>query len=132
MDLTNFGIKNTKARECLLKILKYNKDPITAEELYLKMPQGLTNLSTVYRSLHTFCDVGVVSKEIRPDGKSLYSYLGHEHHHVLICIKCNKKIYLTDCPYKKINDEIYQKTGFLIDNHHIELYGYCKDCQASK
>ena len=71
MDLTNFGIKNTKARECLLKILKYNKDPITAEELYLKMPQGLTNLSTVYRSLHTFCDVGVVSKEISPDGKSL-------------------------------------------------------------
>ena len=132
MDLSNFGLKNTKARECLINLLKESKDPKTAEELYLNLPQGLTNLSTVYRTLHTFCEAGIISKEIRPDGKALYSYSSFEHHHVLICIKCSKKIYLSDCPYKKINDEIYQETGFLVDNHHIELYGYCKDCQSSK
>ena len=93
MDLSNFGLKNTKARECLINLLKESKDPKTAEELYLNLPQGLTNLSTVYRTLHTFCEAGIISKEIRPDGKALYSYSSFEHHHVLICIKCNKKIY---------------------------------------
>ena len=90
MDLSNFGLKNTKARECLINLLKESKDPKTAEELYLNLPQGLTNLSTVYRTLHTFCEAGIISKEIRPDGKALYSYSSFEHHHVLICIKCNK------------------------------------------
>lgn len=132
MDLTNFGLKNTKAREYLINILKDSSDPVTAEELFLMLPQGLTNLSTVYRSLRAFCDSGIINKEIRPDGKALYTYARHEHHHVLICIKCNKKIYLNDCPYKKINDEIYKNTGFLVDNHHIELYGYCNECQSSK
>ena len=46
MDLSNFGLKNTKARECLINLLKESKDPKTAEELYLNLPQGLTNLST--------------------------------------------------------------------------------------
>ena len=44
MDLSNFGLKNTKARECLINLLKESKDPKTAEELYLNIPQGLTNL----------------------------------------------------------------------------------------
>ena len=132
MDLSNFGLKNTKARECFPPPPPPRPAPPPAAAPPLNPPQGLTNLSTVYRTLHTFCEAGIISKEIRPDGKALYSYSSFEHHHVLICIKCNKKIYLSDCPYKKINDEIYQETGFLVDNHHIELYGYCKDCQSSK
>lgn len=129
MDLSNFGIKNTKARGKLLDIIKNSKDPITAEEAFLMFDIGETNLSTVYRTLHTFCDIGIVVKEIRPDGKALYSYAKKEHQHVLICINCNKKIYIEDCPYKQITSDILNKTGFLIDNHNIELYGYCKECQ---
>ena len=49
MDLSNFGLKNTKARECLINLLKESKDPKTAEELYLNLRYG--NFQHIRKSL---------------------------------------------------------------------------------
>ncbi len=129
MDLTNFGLKNTKSREQILDILKNSHDPISADDIFRLMDKGQTNLSTVYRTLLAFCQRGILSREIRPDGTAVYSYNRPEHHHVLICIKCNKKIHLDRCPYKNVNEDILNETGFKVEDYNIELYGYCKECQ---
>lgn len=128
MNLQNFGLKQTKTRQKLLEIMKKLQDPITAEEAYKLLLDDEINLSTVYRTLTTFCERGLIKKEIRKDGKATYLYIREKHHHVLICIKCNSKIYLDDCPFLQMNKEIYNKTGFVLDNHNIELYGTCKSC----
>lgn len=130
MDLKNYGLKNTKTREKILQILEESQDPLTAEEIYKLNIDDESNLSTVYRTLTSFCDKNMLVKEIRNDGKAIYSLKKQDHHHVLICTKCHKKIYLDKCPYQAIKNEILNETGFLIENHNIELYGICKECIA--
>lgn len=129
MDLYNLGLKQTKTRKTILDIMTNSKELLSADDVYkLVIDQGI-NLSTVYRTLTSFHELGIISKEIGKDGKAMYLYIRDEHHHVLICTKCGKRIYLKDCPYIEFDAKIYNQTGFKIQNHNIELYGLCKDCQ---
>lgn len=128
MELTNFGLRETKTRQMVLSLLKNAKEPITAEDIYKALIDEKINLSTIYRSLNSFLERNIITKEIRQDGKALYHYLQKEHRHVLICTTCNKKIYLDNCPYQEIDKTIYVETGFTIKHHNIELYGLCKEC----
>ncbi len=129
MKLANFGLKETKTRRKILTLLENSKEPMTAEDIFKVLLEDEINLSTVYRTLNSFISRNLISKEIRQDGIAVYHYITSEHHHVLICTKCNKKIFLDDCPYQEIDRSIYEKTGFSIKHHNIELYGLCKDCQ---
>ena len=42
-------LKMTKQRTLLLDYLKKSTKPLSAEMVYLKLPQGSMNLSTIYR-----------------------------------------------------------------------------------
>lgn len=128
MDLRSHGLKNTKTRENIIKILENSSDPLTAEDIYKLNTNDDANLSTIYRTLTTFCDKLLLSKEIRQDGTAVYMIKKPTHQHILICSKCHKKIYLNKCPFEIVKNEIYNETGFKIDTHSIELYGKCKDC----
>lgn len=129
INLKDFGLKNTKSREHILQILENSKEPLTAEDIYKQVIDDGLNLSTVYRTLTSFVEQSIVYKEIDKDGKAVYIIIKGDHKHVLICVKCGKHIYLDDCPYKEINEQILNKTGFLVENHNIEIYGLCNKCQ---
>lgn len=132
MELTNFGLKQTKTRKMILEILENSTDSLSAEDIYrLLIDEGI-NLSTVYRTLTSFVERHLVSKEIRNDGKAIYTFIRAKHHHVLICVRCNKKIYLDECPYKVVDEKILEETGFKLQAHNIELYGLCKECQLKE
>lgn len=128
MNLQDFGLKQTKTREKILEILQNTKDPMSAEEVYRMLLDENINLSTIYRTLTSFCERGLLVKDVRTDGKAVYSYKRKNHHHTLVCIKCNKKIYLDECPFKEVYQNIDKKYGFHVEDHNMELYGYCSDC----
>ena len=69
MKLLDYGLKSTKTRERILQILDSSKDPLTAEDVYKKIIDENINLSTVYRTLSTFADKGIVIKDVLNDGK---------------------------------------------------------------
>ncbi|MCR5787003.1 MAG: transcriptional repressor [Acholeplasmatales bacterium] len=129
INLKDFGIKQTKSRQHILDILDNSKEPMTAEDIFRELINEEINLSTVYRTLNAFYEQSIVYKEIDKDGKALFMILREKHKHVLICTKCGKKIFLKECPYKNIDNEILKETGFKIENHNIEIYGLCQDCQ---
>lgn len=129
INLKDFGLKSTKSRQHILDILENTKTPLTAEDIYKEVIDDGLNLSTVYRTLTSFVDQSIVYKEIDKNGKAVYMIIKGEHKHVLICVKCGKHIYLNDCPYKEVNEKIFNDTGFEVENHNIEIYGLCKNCQ---
>jgi len=129
MKLLDYGLKSTKTRERILQILDFSKDPLTAEDVYKKIIDENINLSTVYRTLSTFVEKGIVIKDVLNDGKSAYSLKREKHHHVLVCNKCGKKIYLTVCPFKEAYKDIYKDTGFKVQDHSMAVYGLCSECQ---
>ena len=129
MELKDFNLKYTKAREKILRLLESSTDPLSAFDMFYLLDDKTINLSTIYRTLQTFEEKGMIIKDVRVDHKCVYTIKKAHHNHILICTKCNKKIYLNTCPFHEVYENIYDETGFLVNDHNMELYGICKECQ---
>lgn len=129
INLKDFGIKQTKSRQHILEILNNSNEPLTAEDIYKQVIDEQVNLSTVYRTLNSFYDQHILTKEIDKEGKALFMIRREKHKHVLVCTKCGKKIFLKECPYKDVDKSILEETGFKVIDHNIEIYGICDTCQ---
>ena len=129
MDLLRqAGLKSTKPRIEILKILEEANSPLTAEEIFSRLNNKDINLSTVYRTLNAFEESHLVKKEINKNKENIFSLEG-EDSHVLVCVKCHRTIPLKGCPYHEANEELEKETGDVIEDHSTEIYGVCPDCQ---
>jgi Fur family ferric uptake transcriptional regulator len=129
-----YNIKNTKNRNIILDILREGEF-LTAEEIFLKVREldKSLNLSTVYRTLNTFEAKGIVIKSnIVQDDKTRFKLNNANHMHYLICLSCNKKIELENCPIIGYDSFLEESTDFDIVGHKLELYGYCPKCRNGK
>ena len=118
----NNGIKKTEQREKLLKIIKNSKVPLTAEDIFKKTTD--ISLATIYRTLETFCEKGVLNKiSVTDDERRYYELATDIHRHYAVCLKCKKMEYVNVCPVHDVSLD-----GFRITGHRLELYGYCNNC----
>jgi len=128
-------LRKTKARKKIIDILSRNKDrAFSVEELHEVCGTDLqTDLSTVYRTMHTLSESGFVTKSIHPDGRAYFQLASQqdtEHHHRIICSKCNASADIAVCPLHDLEDQILSETGFTMTSHSIELTGLCPTCKA--
>lgn len=130
--LREHGLKVTNARIELYRFLSSTSYPLSAEELYRNLaPHGL-DLSTVYRSLNSFVEAGLAKKEVGPHKENLYLLLRDEECHVLVCLRCGKRVPLHGCPFHEANEAIEEETGFHVLDHNTEIYGICPDCRKKE
>lgn len=124
------GLKVTKARKLIISILEKSDQPISAEDLYeIFKKKENSNLSTIYRNLKLLKNKSVVEVVCEIDGISYYRLKGKKHKHSIICESCGKIIPIDNCPIEKIEIDLEDKTGFVIDSHSLEFRGMCPDCQ---
>lgn len=130
--LRSYGLKVTKPRETILKIIMESTEAIDAESIKNAVAGEdlVINLSTVYRTLDLYHELGLVEKFDMGDNKYHYSMKEYHHDHALTCDLCHKIVHM-ECPMTNIEKQIAKETGFSITRHHLELGGLCKDC-ASK
>jgi Fur family ferric uptake transcriptional regulator len=125
------NLKSTKHRIAVLEILKANKLPLSAEDIYIRLKQNNTSisLSTVYRVLETLHEKDIVSKVSIPDSsRAVYELHGNEHRHHLLCVKCKKLLAIDGCPLEEYEKLLEDRFGFTVKGHNLEVYGYCKSC----
>jgi len=113
---------------------------MSAKEIYktlLKAYPGI-GLSTVYRTLDFLSQMDFVNKLDIGDGQSRYEFRSgerDEHHHHLICTNCGKIIDYSDFLdveldlVRRMEKNLAKKYDFIIQNHNIDFYGLCKNCQ---
>ncbi len=134
----------------LLEILKKNQLSVTAGrkkilELFLSSPGALAHADiekstdaafdrvTVYRTLQTFVDKGIIHNIPTSDNSILYALCkdnceeGHHHdNHVhFICDNCNKTICLDDVTVP----EVKLPKGFRPNHAEMVVSGICDDCK---
>lgn len=127
--LAHLGIKVTKQRIAVIKILENAKEPITAEEIYGQLEgRELLNYSTVYRTLNTLSDKGAIIKTGEPGGKMYFQLKGHHHGHELECLACHKHITIDACPVEAFSRALSKETGFVVTEHSLQIKGLCADC----
>ena len=122
-------LKTTKKRQMLLFLMQKHARPMTAEELHELANNILPmNVSTVYRTLNTLTDKGILTRSIRQDGKAYYSLPKKDHYHRLVCDLCGKVIPIDHCPLGELEETLQAKTGFRITGHALEFTGLCPEC----
>ena len=105
--LSNIGIRPTKQRMILAKLLFENGDRhISAEEIFdeLKKDNRKISLATIYNTLKQFTDIGLL-REINIDQKKSIYCTNHDPHYHLYIEDENKII---DIPQKNIDLNIPQ------------------------
>lgn len=126
------GIKITRQREELIKLLQDLAQPMTAEDLFLLVKERYPEicLATIYRNLDLFVHKKLVRQLQLSGNKRKYELIGQEHYHYLICLGCQQTVRLKDCPIKLYAKQVIRETSYQIVEHSLSLYGYCPQCQA--
>ncbi|HHZ16855.1 MAG TPA: transcriptional repressor [Clostridia bacterium] len=126
------GLKFTPAREIMLKIFLQADDKLlSAADTFdlVRKENAKINFSTVYRNLDTLVTNQLIEKITCHDGIRYKLISQKQHHHLMICTHCHKTEPLPFCPYGELEAFIKNGTDFLPTNHHVEIYGYCKNCR---
>ncbi len=124
------GQRLTPQRLLILDLLHAHRDHVTADEIYAsaKSEYPYLNISTVYRTLELFRDLGLLSETDLGDGKRHFALLSEDRHHHLICLHCNSVEEVTDQLLDPLRDALRTHYGFQARIDHLALFGLCSTC----
>lgn len=127
------GLKCTPQRLAVLGILEGSARHFSIAEIYDRVKSVLPGigLATIYRALETLIELDLVKKVHLRDGCHSYATASTGHQHQVVCVDCNRVAEFKECPFEEITGELSRKTGFKIENHFIQLFGKCRECQTS-
>ena len=131
------GVKKTRQRIDIFKVLYGNDQPLSAAEIYntlnLEHPGESYAFSTVYRNLLAFEKAGIVVKSVlSTEDNAVYELKQATHRHYAVCLMCHIKIPIKTCPLHDISEHIEESLpDFQITGHQLEIYGYCKECKKT-
>jgi Fe2+ or Zn2+ uptake regulation protein len=133
--LRKLGIKVTKSRVSLLKVLKEEHGPFTIEELHERISRvsqdEICDLVTVYRSIGLFEGAGLVRRCDFGDGALRYEFQDNStHHHHVVCRACRKVKSLDACFLQDL-EKLLQKEGYSNVTHTLEFFALCEECSRS-
>ena len=134
MILTNWpeGIKKTKQREAIWSVLTDATKPITAIDIAEAISDGITWMSTIYRTLEMLETKGIITRTtIMGSDMAYYEITPHTHRHYAVCTKCGDMVPLHTCPVVEMPQELTD-AGFTVTEHHLEIAGICKNCNHTK
>lgn len=121
-------LKKTKTRELVKNILEKESKPLSAYDIYEQLKDQNITLSSIYRTLDTFHNNKIITKDISNDKVSKYTLNKKEHKHFLECKECHSSTPLDFCPYHNANKKIKNETNFTVDEHNLIILGICENC----
>ena len=85
------------------------------------------HLSTVYRTLNTLTELGVVTHVHLDHGRSVYHFVHQDEAH-LVCRVCGAVEHLEHDVFGAAQDAIEQATGFRVEQGHFAWSARCPAC----
>jgi Fur family ferric uptake transcriptional regulator len=106
---------------------------LSAEELAERVRERLpqVNASTVYRTLDTLVDEGLVLRADFGTGRAVFEP-AHEHpHHHLVCERCGSVTHIHDEELGSLGERLQDRFGFRLSDRETTLFGVCRRCPSS-
>lgn len=119
----------TAPRLLIFEIL-HGSEPITMKELINKT-NNTVDRATVYRVVETLESIGAIHRlNVGWKYKLELSEDFHGHHHHLICTSCGDIIHSREnIGLENAINESIKNTGFIMQDHNLEITGTCQSCQ---
>ena len=124
-ELRKAGLKVTHPRMRILQILDESAQRhMTAEDIYrqLLVNQEDIGLATIYRVLTQFEAAGMVVKHNFESGQAVFELERGRHHDHMIDIESGKVIEFVSEQIERLQREIADKHGYVLEEHSLVLY----------
>jgi Fe2+ or Zn2+ uptake regulation protein len=132
-ELRRRGYRWTRPRQAVARVLAGAHDWLTPEEVHARARRQWPRLGlvSVYRTLGLLADLGFARRVHLEDGCHGYALSSLEHGHYLICRRCQQVLEFPGCDLQPLLRRVARRTGFVIQQHMLELIGVCPECQAA-
>ena len=132
--LSASGLRATGQRALILEIIRQGKGHLDADEIYRRARQKepRLSLSTVYRSLQKFKELGLVDELHFDEDHHHYEVKPSSEHHHLLCLGCGRIIEFNYPLSHQVIENVSQAKGFEVIDSEVRLTGYCPGCQRKR
>ena len=133
--LKTHGLRVTLARVTVLELLMCQRNPLSHQQIedLLDGHHAKMDRVTIYRTLHSLTDCGLLHKVMGIDRSFSYAYKtnveenvhhGADHPH-FVCERCAHTFCLTELD---VPTTVNIRAGFSTRHTEVKLYGYCPEC----
>jgi Fur family ferric uptake transcriptional regulator len=122
------GLRATKPREQVAEIALKLETHFDIQSLIRHVQEKHPDIgpATVYRSVRTLCEAGLLSETFQNDGGvTLYEPQEEEHHDHIVCLDCNEIFEFHDENLEKAQDKAIRSLGFTEAKHKHVIYAKC-------
>jgi Fur family transcriptional regulator, ferric uptake regulator len=127
------GKRTTSQRRLLLDLILQSAGHLDADELYRRAreQEPSISLSTVYRNLKLFKELGLVDELHFAEAHHHYEVKAPAQHHHLVCLGCGKVIEFTSPLTERMKSQIQRDNDFMVTGTEVRMAGYCARCQTA-
>ncbi len=127
------GYRLTSPRQAVVETIASSPrllSPLEVYELARARYPGL-GLVTVYRTVEKLEELGLIQRVHQPSGCQAFVPTAAGHNHLLICQSCGRVEYFSGDREKMdtLINEVGKDSGFDIQDHWLQLFGVCAECQ---
>lgn len=123
------GLRSTVSRRAIAETIVGHHGAFTAQEVWHDLASEGVGRATVFRTLNLLADLGLLNRLHTGDGCHSYSLCEPHHHHHLVCTDCGQVIPLESCYIEQQVRPVADEKGFLVEGHHMEVFGRCASCR---
>ena len=127
------GRRLTDQRLVVAQALTGRREAVSAQELHeqLRLRHPRLALATVYRALEAQVESGMARRLERSGHVSAYIACDPEHHHHLVCTRCQKVEDLDETILRPVLRGITERHGFAVEHERLDFYGLCASCRRA-
>lgn len=121
----------TSQRRLLLDLVRQQAGHFDADELFRRARERRPriSLSTVYRVLQLFRELGLVEEYHFGENHLHYEAKPPTEHHHMICLGCGEISEFQSRLVSRLRKEVADREGFEVSSVDIRLGGYCARCR---
>jgi Fur family ferric uptake transcriptional regulator len=130
---TAAGGRRTAARQAIVEAIVGSGSHVTAEDVAKRVQRRFpsVNISTVYRTLETWEEMGVLDHVHLGHGRAVYHLTDEDHQH-LVCERCERVVELPASKLKPFLRTVERDYRFEIDRRHFAIVGLCDRCRKKR
>jgi Fe2+ or Zn2+ uptake regulation protein len=126
--LKKSGLKKTLGRIKIIEALMEQRRPLTGRELLVKLGSEAVDSASVYRTLNTFFELGVVHRIEGSDNINRFALnRGGKVHPHFTCRTCGRMECLEEMDCPSLN---FDREGYLVERESFFLIGLCPRCRT--
>ena len=128
------GFRLTAPRRAIVALMADSPRALGPADVYQQARAAYPRLGlvTVYRTLETLEQLGLVERVHLPDGCHRYLRAAQGHQHFLLCTSCGLVCTFAGDDLARLTSRVASESGFTINDHWLQLFGLCPECDAAE